>query len=138
MANNLFDKGREGFLGSASVAAIHWLNDTMSFFLLDNTYTANFTSHGNLNDVTAGARRSGPVTIANKTSTGGAADGDDIRFNSVTGAQVVAILGYKNTGTESTSTLILWIDTATGLPITPNGGDIIVSWDNGNHKIFRL
>lgn len=138
MANTLFDKGREAFLGSATISAVHWLNDTMSFFLLDNGYTANFTSHGNLNDVTAGARRSGPVTIANKVSTGGAADGDDIRFNTVTGAQVVAILGYKNTGTESTSTLILWIDTATGLAITPNGGDIIVSWDNGTHKIFKL
>jgi len=24
------------------------------------------------------------------------------------------------------------------LPITPNGGDIIVTWDNGINKIFRL
>ena len=31
-----------------------------------------------------------------------------------------------------------YIDTATGLPITPNGGDIIVTWDNGINKIFRL
>ena len=41
-------------------------------------------------------------------------------------------------GTEATSPLIAYIDTATGLPITPNGGDIIVTWDNGTNKIFRV
>ena len=45
---------------------------------------------------------------------------------------------YRDTGTEATSPLIAYIDTATGLPITPNGGDIIVVWDDGANKIFRL
>ena len=45
---------------------------------------------------------------------------------------------YRDTGVEATSALIAYIDTATGLPITPNGGDIIVNWDNGANKIFRL
>jgi len=140
MANSLFDKGRESFLGSAgTVPRTHWTNNAQSFFLMDNNYTVNLTGHTYLADVSAIARRSGPVTIANKVGTNGAADGDDIRFNSVTGAQVVGILGYdSSTGVEATSVLILWIDTATGLPITPNGGDIIVSWDNGTNKIFKL
>ena len=43
-----------------------------------------------------------------------------------------------DTGTDSTSPLIAFIDTATGLPITPNGGDIIVTWDNGPNKLFKL
>ena len=33
------------------------------------------------------------------------------------------IVIYKDTGTEATSPLLAMIDTATGLPITPNGGD---------------
>ena len=48
------------------------------------------------------------------------------------------IIIYKDTGTEATSPLIAMIDTATGLPITPNGGDIIVTWDNGVNKIFKV
>jgi len=28
--------------------------------------------------------------------------------------------------------------TGSGLPVTPNGGNIIVSWDNGVNKIFKL
>jgi hypothetical protein len=57
----------------------------------------------------------------------------------VSGASIEAIVIYKDTGTESTSPLIAIIDTATrSLPITPNGGDIIVTWDNGTNKIFKV
>ena len=59
-------------------------------------------------------------------------------FTDVTGASIEAIIIYSDTGTEATSPLIAYIDTATGLPITPNGGDIIVTWDNGANKIFKL
>lgn len=45
---------------------------------------------------------------------------------------------YADTGTESTSPLIAFIDTATGLPITPNGGDIIVTWDKKINEINCL
>ena len=48
------------------------------------------------------------------------------------------MLIYKDTGDNATSPLIALIDSATGLPITPNGGDIIVVWDNGANKIFKL
>ncbi len=34
--------------------------------------------------------------------------------------------------------LIAYIDTATGMPVTPNGGDITIAWDNGANKIFKL
>ena len=63
---------------------------------------------------------------------------NDVTFTSVTGASIEAIVLYKDTGTDATSPLIAFIDTATGLPITPNGGDIIVTWDNGANKIFKL
>ena len=53
-------------------------------------------------------------------------------------ASIEAIIIYVDSGTEATSPLIAYIDTATGLPITPNGGDIIVTWDNGTNKIFKV
>jgi hypothetical protein len=34
--------------------------------------------------------------------------------------------------------LIAYIDTATGLPVTPNGQNITVSFDNGSNRIFKL
>lgn len=135
MANTLYDKGRQRFLE----AALNWLTDTIKSYLIDTgSYTANFTTHEYLSDVSAGARIAGPVTLTSKTSTGGAADAGDITFTSVSGTSIEVILLMKDTGVEGTSPVIAYIDTATGLPITPNGGDIIVTWDNGANKIFKL
>lgn len=138
MANTLFDKGRGRYLTCTSTVA--WNSATIDFWLIDiSGYTPNFSAHEFMSDVSGPGRISGPITLANKTTTGGAADGDDIRFVSVTnGVTIEAILGQANTGSEATSPLILWIDVATGLPITGNSGDIIVSWDNGPNRIFKL
>lgn len=135
MANTLYDGARKRFLE----ADIHWLTDTMKVRLISTaSYAPNFTTHQFLSDI-PGASRIGPeVTLTGKSTDGGAADANDATFASVSGAQVNSILIYKDTGVEGTSPLIAWIDTATGLPITPNGGDIIVTWDNGVNKIFRL
>lgn len=135
MANTLYDKARQRFLESQ----IHWLNDTIKAYLVDTgAYTPNFSSHEFLADISVSARIAGPATLAGKATTGGAADANDITFSSVSGTSIEAIVLIKDTGTEGTSPLIAYIDTATGLPITPNGGDIIVTWDNGVNKIFRL
>jgi hypothetical protein len=135
MANTLYDKGRQRFLEGA----LNWLTDTIKCYLVDTgSYTANFTTHEYLSDVSAGARIAGPVTLTSKTSTGGAADAADSTFTSVSGTSIEVILLIKDTGVEGTSPVIAYIDTATGLPITPNGGDIIVTWDNGANKIFKL
>lgn len=135
MANGLYDKGREKFL----TASINWSSDTIKVLLIDTgAYTVALATHEFLSDVAGGARIAGPVTLGSKTTTGGAADGGDCTFSAVSGASIEAIIIYKDTGVEGTSPLIAYIDTATGLPITPNGGDIIVQWDNGTNKIFKL
>lgn len=135
MANTLYDKARELFL----TAQIDWSTDNIKVQLVDQgSYTANFTTHQYLSDVPSASRIGPSVLLTGKATTGGAADANDVTFSSVTGASIEVILLYKDTGVEGTSPLIAYIDTATGLPITPNGGDIIVTWDNGTNKIFRL
>jgi len=137
VANTLYDKGRQRFLE----ASINWLTDTIKCILVDTgSYTANFTTHEFLSDVSSGARigTTSGITLTSKATTGGAADAADLTFSAVTGASVEALILFKDTGTEATSPLIAYIDTATGLPITPNGGDIIVTWDNGANRIFKL
>ncbi len=34
--------------------------------------------------------------------------------------------------------LVAYIDSATGLPVIPNGGDITITWDSGANRIFAL
>ena len=135
MANALFDKARQRFLEGQ----FNWNTDTIKAVLVDTgTYTENLSAHEFLSDISSGARISISGAFTGKATTGGAADANDVTFTSVTGASIEAIVLYKDTGTDSTSPLIAFIDTATGLPITPNGGDIIVTWDNGPNKIFKL
>ena len=135
MANTLYDYCRQRFLE----AQINWMTDTVKVILVSTSaYTPQTAVHQYLADIPVSARIAGPVTLTAKATTGGAADAADCTFTSVSGATINAIVTYKDTGTEATSPLIAYIDTATGLPITPNGGDIIVTWDNGVNKIFRV
>ena len=135
MANTLYDSARQRFLE----AQINWMTDTVKVILVDTgAYTPQTSIHQYLADIPISARIAGPVTLTSKATTGGAADAADVTFTSVSGTSIEAIVIYIDTGTEATSPLIAYIDTATGLPITPNGGDIIVTWDNGTNKIFKV
>lgn len=133
MANALYDKGREGFLDGS----IDWDTDTIKVALVDTgTYTVNLSTHDFYDDVSGVVGT--PQTLASKTVTAGVADAADVTFTSVSGSSVEALVIYKDTGSAATSRLIAYIDTATGLPVTPNGGNITVAWDNGSNKIFKL
>lgn len=135
MANTLYDFARQRFLE----AQINWMTDTIKVVLVSTSaYTPQTGVHQYLSDISGSARVTTPVTLASKATTGGAADASDATFTSVSGATINAIVIYRDTGTESTSPLIAYIDTATGLPLTPNGGDVIITWDNGTNRIFKV
>ena len=76
--------------------------------------------------------------IITKTQTTGTFDGDNLTYTAVTGATVEAlVLSRKNSGADTTWPLIMFEDTGvTGLPVTPNGGDITVTWNASG--IFNL
>lgn len=80
-----------------------------------------------------------PVEIgATKSYTSGIFDGADVTWTSVSGAQCEAIVIYrKNAGADTTWRLVAYLDTnVTGLPVTPNGGNITVAWNASG--IFAL
>lgn len=134
MANVLYSKGKEALL----TGNIVWSTDNMKVVLVD-TGQYNFSdSHQYLSDVPSAARIATSGNLSGKTATNGTADASDTSFAAVSGATVEALVVYKDTGSASTSRLLAYIDTTgSGLPFTPNGGDIIISWDNTN-GIFKL
>ena len=112
MANTLYDAARQRFLE----AQINWLTDTVKVILVDTgAYTPQTSIHQYLADIPVSARIAGPATLTAKATTGGAADAADVTFTSVSGTSIEAIIIYIDTGTEATSPLIAYIDTATGL-----------------------
>lgn len=135
MPNALYDLGRQGFLDGS----IDWDTDNIRVILVDAAdYTVNLATDNDLADVPAGARVATSGNLASKTVTDGVADAANVIFSSVSGDVSEALVIYQHTGTESTSRLIAYIDTATNLPVTPNGLDIEVAWAGGADRIFRL
>ena len=134
MANAMYTKALNSFLNGE----INWTSDSVSAILIDTTkYTVDIANHQYLSSIAAGARVA-TAALAGKSASGGVADATDLVFTAVTGAACAAIAFVKMTGNEATSNLLLYFDTATGLPVTPNGGDLTLTFDNGANKIFKL
>jgi len=133
MANALYPKAKESFIN----AHINMSANTITIALVDTGVYTFSTSHQFRSDVSNSAVIAS-TTLSNKTVTSGVFDADDATFTSVTGANCEALLIFQDTGVQTTSRLIAYIDSATGLPILPNGGDITVVFSSGASKIFAL
>ena len=133
MANILYPKGKE-HLGNADIDLVSGIINAVLVDIADYTYAPTDEA---LDDIPASSRVS-TATLSNTSFTNGIFDADDSLFTAVTGDVSEAIILYLNSGVEETSYLIAYLDTATGLPITPDGGDITIQWSNGSSKIFSL
>lgn len=133
MANALYDKGREKFL----TGAINASADTLKCALIKDTYAPTLGSNEFFSTLSSHVVGT-PQTLTSKTVTGGVLDAADVTFSAVPTAAVKYCAIYKDTGSAATSPLIALFDTAAGLPVSTNGGDIIIAWDNGANKIFKL
>lgn len=135
MANFMYDRGRQGFLAGE----IDFDADTIKLVLVDEADDTPSASGDNaLSDRAGASRVATSGAFASKTTTAGVADAADVTLSTVTGDPSESIDIYKDSGTESTSYMIVNINSATGLPVTPNGGDVIIQWDNGSNKIMKL
>jgi hypothetical protein len=145
MANALYDLARQSFLSQSP--ALDFDTDTIKDMLVDTgNYTVNLATHQymNTNTLASAAKVGTPQTLGSKTVSAGVADAADVTHTAVSGNSVEAIVLWKDGGGGGTSAsgttdpLICYIDTATGLPVTPNGGDITIAWDSGTNRIFKL
>jgi len=137
MANTLYPKWKEGILqGTANTS----LAGTVKVVLVDTGAYTYSGSHQFASSLTGTVGT--PQTINSKTFTNGLFDGLDVTFPSVAlgsgGTAILeAIVIYVDSGTANTSPLVAYFDAGvTGLPVTPNGGDITVSWNPSG--IFQL
>ena len=134
MANALYPLWKEQLL--QFTANNNLSSGTVKVALIDTgTYTYN--SADQFWSSASSASVGTPQTIGSKTFTNGVFDGADVTFTAVTGSSVEALIIYIDTGSAATSPLVAYIDTSvTGLPVTPNGGDITITWNASG--IFAL
>lgn len=134
MANTIYPKAKEAFLSGQIVMT----TDTIKAVLIDTTDYTYSDADQFLSSIPAAAIEETSAALDGKTITNGVFDANDITFVAASGDPCEAIILYKDTGDAASSSLIAYIDTATGLPVILNSGDINVQWSEDADKIFAL
>lgn len=137
MANAIYPKYKEALLNASANSAITGSGTTGLYAALVDTGTYTYSSAHEFYSSLSGVVGT-DQEITTPTLTGGVVDGGDVTFSAVSGNSVEAIVIYrKNAGANTTWRLVAYIDTGqTGLPVTPNGGNITITWNASG--IFAL
>ena len=139
MANAIYPKYKQSLLTEADAnKSLDQSSTSAPFAALVTTsggytYSATHQFYSSLTNI-----QGTDVAITTPTVVNGLFDGDDCTFTAVSGTVIGAIVIYrKNTGANTTWRLVLYEDTSvTGLPVTPNGGNIVITWNASG--IFQL
>lgn len=144
MASFLYDEFRLSLGGAPTHSVIDWNTDTIKAFFVDEaddtiSQTADVDAADRATLAQVPAFASAP-TLTSATSTISTnvlvLDAADLTFTSLTGDQVESYDIFKSSGTDTTSPMIGNFDDATGLPLTPSGGNVtIVFHANGIIRI---
>lgn len=135
MANAIYPKFKQALLDASTNADLN--DNTVKAVLIDTADEAYNAADEFLSDITGAAIVGTAQTINNTTVALGLFDGDNVTFSAVSGDPCEAILIYIDTGVAASSRLVAWLDTGVnGLPVTPNGGDISITWNASG--IFQL
>ena len=127
MADQYYNDTPNAFLGNPAHNTADLDTDDIRCWLYDETADARDLANEDIADILAGARIAESTNLASKT-VGVVGDGifdhANFVFTSVTGASVESIGYWAFNATESIAPLLWVLDSASGLPVSPNGGDI--------------
>lgn len=135
MTNALFVSYRNNMLGTGTKVDLD--ADTIQAMFVDGADDTPVAATDDfLNDILSAGRvpaEASCPTLGTKTLgvvAAGVFDAADTVFTALSGDQSEFLILYKDSaGAETTMDLIAMWDTATGIPLTPNGGDVTVVWN---------
>jgi len=131
MANALYPKWKEALIQATANSALNGSGTTGVYAVLVDTGTYTYNAAHEFYSSLSGLVGTEQEIGATKSYTNGVLDGADVTFPTVSGATCEALVIFvKNAGANTTWRLVAYIDTGvTGLPVTPNGGNISVTWN---------
>ena len=142
MANALYKAGRTAF----ATGNIKWRStggDTISCMLTTRLYSPDLKNDTTVSNIPVTARigKDGNTDIDSMprlsliSPEDGICDANDVDFGIIpNGNEIKGLVIFKDMPTEKASTLIAYID----VDFISNGTQVVVSFDNGPDKIFRL
>lgn len=136
MAGHTYKRGAEARLN----ADVDLLLDAICVVLVDlDDYTPDYDVDEFLGDIPVAARVAISSALTGKSTANGIFDADDVVLSAVTGDQCEGAAIFQNTGSPATSRLLWMFRTpgVPGLPVTPNGTNITITWNDGPNKIVN-
>jgi hypothetical protein len=127
-----------GMLGNPTHSVVDLNTDNIDASLLDQTdsgtITSSFVDYDEVDAATVVATAN--VTVSS-ISGGVVTLSGAVTFTAVTGDAADYLTVWKNSGSAATSPLVItWDSASTGLPVTPNGGDVVATW--GSNQLVTL
>jgi hypothetical protein len=127
MADEYYDDAGNNWLGNGVHGNTDLDTDDIRIVLYDEGADARNTADQDIADIVGGAQIQESPNLTTK-EIGVVADGifnhaDEV-FGTVTGSSVESLIYYEFNATASIAPLLFVLDSWTGLPVTPNGGDI--------------
>jgi hypothetical protein len=136
MANAIYPLFKQSILNADANSAINGSGSTGLFVAMCSSAYVFSSAHQFYSSLSGVVGTDQEVTSV--TLTNGTVKGNNVTFAATSGSVVQSLVLYrKNAGANTTWRLVAYIDTSvTGLPVTPNGGDITISWNASG--IFTL
>lgn len=135
--SGFYDNGRR-LIAEGQIAT---LTDVLKAALVSVGYVPNIATHQFVSQL-GGFRVATDQTLVGKTTTvpvGGVVDASNVYYQDVPVGYVVPyIVVYKSTGVDATSPLVALFDSGTDLPFTTNGDDVLITWNEGSARIWRV
>ena len=133
MATIIANEWLDSMLGDPTHSVPDINTDNMDLSLLDQTDSgtidATTVDYDDVDGVTVVA--TGNLPAVSSITNGVVTLAGALTFSAVTGDAADYLTLWKNSGSAATSPLLVtWDSATTGLPVTPNGGDIIVTWSS--------
>lgn len=135
MASFFYGKGAQHW----AAGDVAWSSNTINVALCSTGYAPSQNTDEFFSVAVSGGNIvSAGVALSSKTNVLGLLNAANTTWSSVTGSQVTQLVVYVGGTPGSGDYLLLNLNTGTNLPVTPNGGNIVASYDptNGLGTLF--
>ena len=136
MANFIYGKAKQSLLnGEFNISS-----DSLKVLLVTDSYVPSQNTDQFVSNISGSYIKERTSSLTNVTNILGVIDADDVTVAEYSGLAFKALVIYKDSGTDSTSRLLAYIDTATGIPFLGINAvtNITINWSNGSNKIISL
>ena len=136
MSNILYSLAKESLLKGE----INLVNNDVKVLLVKNSYTLNADTHQFVADIGNENIAARSTVLDGKSVTLGTFDAENETVENYGTSGFSYIIIYVDTGDDSTSLLLAYIDTAIGLPVQSTSSEvsITIQWSDLSNKIFTL